>query len=283
MACSYARSLVFSASKVLKMSTKTFARSRSCVLQNCMSVNPWLQRGFTRSHWVLCGEKQIPGAVNVGMNTTCSCSRLHTEVDKELVEFLDKEISLEKETSKKRGVPNLADFQAKTDGANVTLTRKLSDETITIKFNINNSVDADGLPEAEEYDQSQGEIPNMISKPPFIVELNKGGKRTLSVQCSFPPPEGMSPDQSAPPETEQIVDSYEINEVALHEGEWEEEVYSLQSDVMDGNLYDLLMDMLDERGINEEFTSNMVQYATGYEHAKYLEFLENLKTFTKGN
>lgn len=30
------------------------------------------------------------------------------------------------------------------------------------------------------------------------------------------------------------VDSYEINEVALHEGEWEEEVYSLQSDVMDG-------------------------------------------------
>lgn len=43
------------------------------------------------------------------------------------------------------------------------------------------------------------------------------------------------------------------------------------------------MDMLDERGINEEFTSNMVAYATGYEHTKYLEFLENLKSFTKGN
>lgn len=83
MACSYARSLVSSASKVLKMSTRTFARSRSCVLQNCMGVNPWLQRGFTRSHWVLCGEKQIPGAVNVGMNTTCSCSRLHTEGEEE--------------------------------------------------------------------------------------------------------------------------------------------------------------------------------------------------------
>lgn len=32
---------------------------------------------------------------------------------------------------------------------------------ITIKFNINNSVDADGPPEAEEYDQGQGEIPNV--------------------------------------------------------------------------------------------------------------------------
>ena len=28
----------------------------------------------------------------------------------------------------------------------------------------------------------------MVAKPPFIVEINKGGDTTLAMQCSFPPP-----------------------------------------------------------------------------------------------
>ena len=28
----------------------------------------------------------------------------------------------------------------------------------------------------------------MVAKPPFVVEINKGGDTTLALQCSFPPP-----------------------------------------------------------------------------------------------
>lgn len=47
------------------------------------------------------------------------------------------------------------------------------------------------------------------------------------------------------------------------------------------NLYDLLMDMLDERGINDEFANQLVDFSSSYEHSKYVEFLKNLKSFAE--
>lgn len=46
-------------------------------------------------------------------------------------------------------------------------------------------------------------------------------------------------------------------------------------------LYDMLMDMLDERGIDDTFINNMVDFATAYEHNQYVEFLEKLRTVVK--
>ena len=34
----------------------------------------------------------------------------------------------------------------------------------------------------------------MVSKPSFVVEINKGGPTTLAFQCGFPPPQDMSPE-----------------------------------------------------------------------------------------
>ena len=45
------------------------------------------------------------------------------------------------------------------------------------------------------------------------------------------------------------------------------------------NLYDLLMDMLDERGINDQFYRQLCELSTEYEHGCYLDFLKGLKTF----
>lgn len=47
------------------------------------------------------------------------------------------------------------------------------------------------------------------------------------------------------------------------------------------NLYDLMMDMLDERGINEEFANQLIEFSTAYEHSKYLAFLKDLKSFAE--
>ena len=45
------------------------------------------------------------------------------------------------------------------------------------------------------------------------------------------------------------------------------------------NLYDLLMNMLDERGLDEEFAQKLVDFSTNYEHKCYIKFLDGLKDF----
>ena len=44
-------------------------------------------------------------------------------------------------------------------------------------------------------------------------------------------------------------------------------------------MYELLMDLLDDRGIDEQFADKMVQFATEYEHEQYVSFLGKLKAF----
>ena len=45
------------------------------------------------------------------------------------------------------------------------------------------------------------------------------------------------------------------------------------------NLYDMLLNMLEERGVDADFIDQMVEYCTGYEHQRYVGFLQGLKDF----
>nr|KAG5700331.1 hypothetical protein BaRGS_029583 [Batillaria attramentaria] len=210
---------------------------------------------------------------------TCGTSRrqMQTEVDKELSKFLEKEINYEEtQTGKSRlQVKGVDGFQVETKDADVTLTRKTGNETVVVKFSINGAVDAANPIQGGEQETE----PEMVCQPPFSVEICKGDGRTLSLQCGFVSPDEL--EQGGPQDAEAIVDSFEIHEVALHTGEWKETVYSVQADIMDGNLYDLLMDMLDERGINDEFVNQLVDFSTMYEHGRYVDFLKGLKSFVE--
>ena len=46
-------------------------------------------------------------------------------------------------------------------------------------------------------------------------------------------------------------------------------------------MYDLLMDMLDERGISNDFVVKLVDFCTSYEHDQYVSFLEKFKAVLK--
>merc|ERR1719244_2027754 len=107
----------------------------------------------------------------------------------------------------------------------------------------------------------------MVCRPPFEVELSKENGPFLALQCAFP-----SAD-------EPIEDQFEIQEVAFHKGEWKDNTYAVSAATMDAELFDLLMDMLDERGINDEFIAELVDYCTSYENKQYIEFLKSLKSF----
>lgn len=41
------------------------------------------------------------------------------------------------------------------------------------------------------------------------------------------------------------------------------------------------MDLLDEKGVNDEFIAHLVDYCTAYESKEYISFLQGLKTFAE--
>ena len=97
-------------------------------------------------------------------------------------------------------------------------TGKLYICSITIRLNVNGTVDDDfHVQEEDPAEAPEGKVRfkfcvsnffatvlycyvlscikcfilfyKMVSRPPFIVEINKGGDTTLSLQCSFPHPD----------------------------------------------------------------------------------------------
>lgn len=140
-----------------------------------------------------------------------------------------------------------------------------------ISFNINHTVDADDEAELE----SNAEKPNfaeMKSKPTFEVDIIRGGK-TLSFTCSFL-------QGGQPQEQDGYNDVFGIDEITLYDGEWVEKNYAVAGDVLDGYLYDLLMNLLEEKGISNEFVEKLSDLSTVYEHSTYIGLLEGLSKFT---
>ncbi|KAK7791055.1 hypothetical protein R5R35_007147 [Gryllus longicercus] len=230
---------------------------------------------FTRTLWSMWSprrDNEIGLKVHHSFACGCGCGiqRLHTKGEKELVEFLTEEIAAEKKLQKVKTIPTeVEDFKVELNGSEVTLTKKSGDEKITVFFNVNHTVDAESEPELNP-NMDKPEFADMRSKPNFEVDIQRGN-RTLGFTCSF------NADQ-----TPQEDDVFGIDEVTLYDGEWSEQTYAVAGDVLDGYLYDLLMNILEEKGISNEFVEKLSDLSTAYEHSCYLALLENLQKFASG-
>ncbi|XP_033107866.1 complement component 1 Q subcomponent-binding protein, mitochondrial-like [Anneissia japonica] len=243
-------------------------------------------RAFTRSLWYASN----PGGGTQGMNVppemggivgvrgpshlcACGCAGLHTEGDKELANFLEREIKLEKKHQQKDALPEVPGFHPTFDGAKVSLSKNENGEGVVISFNINHSVEAEGSGEGE----SDEEGPLMRSYPDFHVEVTKDGQPTLSLRCSF----STDLNDGEEDEVDQQEDKFIIDEVSIYKDPSMDSVYTVGSEVMDGDLYDLLMNMLEERGVTDSFTDTLCEFATSVEHSQYIQFLQSLKEIAK--
>lgn len=202
-------------------------------------------------------------------------ARYSTEVENEIAKFLEKEIKYETSKSSDK-LPKISGFEIQTDGGDVTLTKSTGAEKIVVKLSVNGAVDSAPTGDTEG---KQEEHPEIVCRPPFEVEITKGST-VLALQCSFPSPDAVY-DEGSQKEGEQIDDQFEIEEVAIHSGEWKDATYSVSAATMDAELFDLLMDLLDERGINDEFIAQLVNFCTVYENKQYINFLQNLKAFAE--
>lgn len=141
---------------------------------------------------------------------------------------------------------------------------------MTVKFNVTNTVNASDSEADADLDAASQQPPGgeasqassqLKSRPTFTVDLNRGGQ-TLSFLCSYLPQDYPSPPELGQSgENEQQrggqndesgqLEDFQIDEFAIHDGEWNEKVYSADCAVIDGELYDKLLNILEEQGIGE--------------------------------
>jgi complement component 1 Q subcomponent-binding protein, mitochondrial len=117
--------------------------------------------------------------------------------------------------------------------------------------------------------KEQPEFGEMKSKPQFEIDVKKDNK-TLSFTCSFLQGEAQEGEYA---------DVFGIDAVTIYEGEWSDKVYAVAGDVLDGYLYDLLMNFLEEKGVSNEFVEKLSDFSTAYEHQSYISLLESLSKF----
>jgi complement component 1 Q subcomponent-binding protein len=205
---------------------------------------------------------------------SCGCNGLHTKGDKELVQFLTEEIDNEKKSQASPKLPKIEGFDIKTDSSSITLTKKIDNEVVTVNLNVNHTVDAEVSDSEIDPNVDKPEAPEMKSKPNFSVEISKGGK-ILAFNCSFQ--QEYEPEVQSDPDA--FNDLFSIDELAVYEGERTDLTYAVAGEIMDGYLYDLLMNLLEERGISNQFAEKLMEFSTSYEHKLYIGLLERLKSF----
>lgn len=243
--------------------------------KNILSLNPEIcVNSSSRALSSLSSYKLLsPESCKIPNNKKTSVKFFSSEVDKELSSFLQKEIQYE--TSKApKDLPTVRGFEISNDGGDVTLTKNINKEKIVVMLSVNGAVDSMVAPDSPP---NPDEPPQMVCRPPFEVEISKGDGSVLAIQCTFPSADEAFEDAQA--SQDKIEDQFEIQEVAFHKGEWKDTTYAVQAATMDAELFDLLMDLLDERGINDEFISQLVDYCTAYENQQYITFLQSLKGF----
>lgn len=241
--------------------------------------NVFGKRDFTRTIWLMSKNPELSEKSTVlqlqkpSLSCGCGCGgakHMHTKGERELIEFLTEEILAERKAQKVKTIPTSIDgFNVKLDGADVELNKKTDKETILVKFNVNHTVDTEDEPEVDQ-NADKPDLGEMRSKPRFEVDFVKGST-TLSFTCSF---------LDGVPQEGEYNDVFGIDEMCIFEGAHNDKVYAVAGDVLDGYLYDLLMNLLEEKGISNEFVEKLSEFSTAYEHSSYISLLDSLSKFT---
>jgi len=199
--------------------------------------------------------------------------RRHTSQDyQDLASFLREEIELE--LGQQPSMPKLGNFKTSHDGTLVTLTDRQGDEKITISFDVNKSVNVQTG--GEMGDDMDGGI---VSYPEFQVSITKPSGRTLTFNCNTDAGSGMEEEEEDLQE-----ENFRIESVQAYRAERGLDlstIYEAEAENMDSNLHDMLLDILGEKGIDDEFVDGLIDLSTAVEHRLYVDHLKAMEEFAK--
>jgi len=190
-----------------------------------------------------------------------SPQRLNVE-KKELLQDLKDEIRMESETKTFKGrLPPVPGFDVTIDGSLVILQKEGAAETVKITVDVINSI----FPR-EEFEEEEMEQNHFESKPPFQVDLIHP-ESSLVFRCVF------SEDD------EDNLDAFEIVQFFTHQGTCDPRQYVALGEHINPELYERLMYLLEERGIDRSFATALKNLATAHEHRCYVRCLKGVAAF----
>lgn len=185
-----------------------------------------------------------------------------------LSKYLESEIGAEMEDGIEN-VDNLLEGWTKNcEGVKVVLSKKVGKETVRVSLSISGALEGYEGPDDEDMETDAP----LLCKPPFEVEIEKPSGNTLAIRCMI------NDDMAEDPEDD-VSDIFEILNVTMHNGKPGETTYVCESENMDQEMYEGLLDVLEERGIDKMFTQNLVEFCTKYEKKEYVDFLTSMKKF----
>ncbi|VDK66520.1 unnamed protein product [Onchocerca ochengi] len=233
----------------------------------CRALSRALQRQFSTA--TVCSRSRILHPVLIARQMSST-----RQLNNELIDALKNEITAEKQLEKEnlRGeqAPKISGFEITTDGANVQLAKLHGKEKINVYFNVNHSVDMDG-----EEDEDDG-VP--LALPSLTIEIIKGQQRL----CFYL---DLCENEEATEANERF--DFRVAEFYIapaskgaEDEDIPESVYSSSGKYIDPTLHDLLFNhYLAERGFDQKFCREVVDFATHYEHSQYVKLLTDIQSF----
>uniref|UniRef100_A0A7E4ZWV2 Mitochondrial glycoprotein n=1 Tax=Panagrellus redivivus TaxID=6233 RepID=A0A7E4ZWV2_PANRE len=216
-------------------------------------------------------SKCSPALLTASRSNFSTTKQLTTELATALENEIEAEKRLENENLGGASAPTVNGFNVTSNDAEVRLTKTYGNESILVVFNVNHSVDID-----EDIDNPEV-APVPVALPPFTIEITKGNER-LCFQM-------LLTDTEEPGQYDYRVEEFYIAPSATKDNEDVDAfVYSSSGKYVDEGLHDLLFDRyLGERGFTQEFCAQLVNYATHYEHSRYVNLLQKIKNFVVKN
>ena len=168
-------------------------------------------------------------------------------------------------------------FSVETDGSDVKLTKQTGDVTVVVRFTVSSSLSEWRSNESEADGQKQEQQEPayaLYSLPEFQVQICRDGK-TLEVSCYFEQMEHDDETGDAYP----MDPIFSIDELVMYEGEPRESEFAVSAEYFREELQEGLIQYMADHGIDEEFTKNLVSYATCYEKKQYIGLMKRLHGF----
>jgi len=204
--------------------------------------------------------------------------------------FLRAEIAFEKDNIP--DVPKLEHFVATIKGTEIVLTRQFLKETVTVKFDVNENENVnENVPSEEDMEEDdEGAGGEIVSYPNFTVTITKPSGKSIEIDCIYEQDEQGELDEELEDEQDEVKEQsaapkFKMDSVAVLEaGQTRADggVYESETTNMDFNLYNHLMNMLAERGVDNEFGEDLLRFSTAVEHEQHVAFLQDLRQCVEG-
>ncbi|KAM7532632.1 hypothetical protein Aperf_G00000130994 [Anoplocephala perfoliata] len=195
-----------------------------------------------------------------------------SKADRQLSQVLTEVIKQESECAYSCKAPKGFEVDKRED-TRIVLKKSFPDGVVVeVYMDLADSGDSEDIDSDDAHDEDQESSASLEACHDLIIRLRKPSGRSVRFHCTF----DSSADevQSAEQETSSLptfsVDMVEVEEIPG---------YFVDTDLFDDNMYDHIMRLLAERGVDYDFQCQLQEFATSEEHELYRKFLQEFQTY----